>query len=86
METSYREIFEKKLKKCKSKKDYKRLCKQMIFQLGVIDKIDENEWKLLTPMIGEDTYAKVLALSLKMYLLECQGISCDILSVEDYMR
>ena len=86
MINSYREIFEKKFKKCKSKKDYKRLCKQMLFQFGAIDGVDENQWKILSQIMGEDACAKVLALAIKMYALEQQGISCDILSVEDYMR
>lgn len=77
---SYYDIFYRKLKKCKSKKDYKKLCKEMIFQLGAIDKIDENQWKILSSIIGEDAYAKALALSIKMYLLEQQGVSCDIIS------
>jgi hypothetical protein len=84
METSYRDIFVKKMKSCKSKKDYKKLCKEMIFQYGVIDKIDANQWKLLSEIMGEDTYAQVVALSIKMYLLEQQGVGCDILSITDY--
>lgn len=85
METSsYKEIFTKKYDKCKSKKDYKKLCKQMIYQMGAIDKIDENQWRLLSEILGEDTYAQILALSVKMYALEQQGISCNILSIEDY--
>lgn len=80
---SYYDIFYKKLKKCKSKKEYKKLCKEMIYQLGVIDKIDENQWKILSSVIGEDAYARALALSIKMYLLEQQGVSCDIISCKE---
>lgn len=84
MGTSYKEIFSKKLKKCKSKKDYKRLCREMITQLSVIDKVDENQFLILSHMIGEDNAAYVLSLAIKMYWLEQQGIPCDLLSIEDY--
>ena len=82
-EQSYKEIFTKKYKNCKSKKDYKKLCKDMIFQFDVIDKVDENQWKIFSTLFGEDNYSQGLALALKMYLLEQQGISCDILTIED---
>lgn len=84
MSNSYREIYEKKLKKCKSKKDYKRLCKQMLFQFDAIDGVDENQWRILSQIMGEDACAQVLALAIKMYTLEQQGISCDLLSIEDF--
>ena len=78
---SYQDIFSEKFKNCKSKKDYKKLCKSMIQQFEVIDRVDENQWKIFSSMIGSDTYAEGLALAIKMYILELQGISTDIISV-----
>ena len=81
---SYREIFSSKMKKCKSKKDYKRLCKEMIYQFDVIDKIDENQCRILSTMIGSDNYTKALAMAIKMYLLEQQGQEVDVVSFEQF--
>ena len=83
MGTSYKDIFTEKYKECDSKKDYKHLCKEMLYQFEVIDRIDENQWKLLSSIIGEEAYSRVLALAMKMYLLERQGISCDLLTIEE---
>lgn len=83
---SYHDTFSTKMKKCKSKKDYKKLCKEMIFQYGVIDKVDENQWKIFSSLIGSDNYLKGQALALKMYLLEQQGITFDIVSYEHYFE
>lgn len=80
---SYRDIFARKMKQCKSKKDYKKLCKEMIFQFGVIDKIDENQYKVFSSLIGSDNYLRGMASAIKMYLLEKQGVSFDIISQED---
>lgn len=73
MQESYNELFTRKLKKCTSKKDYKRLCKEMIRQLTLIDKIDENLWKIFASTVGEDVYPKALAMAIQMYVLEQQG-------------
>ena len=80
---TYYDMYNKKLKKCKSKKDYKRLCKLMLSQLSAIDRVDENMWKIFASSIGEDAYAEVVALAIKMSILEEQGIPCDILSIEN---
>ena len=80
---SYHDIFSNKLKKCKSKKDYKKLCKEMVFQFGVIDKIDANQGRILSSLVGTDKYLKVITLAIKMYLLEKQGLPCDIISFEE---
>ena len=80
---SYRDIFSKKLKKCKSKKDYKRLCKEMLTQLSVIDGVDKNQCQILSSMVGEDTYMQVISLAIKMYLLERQGVDFDIIPFEE---
>ena len=82
MESSYREIFIKQYKKCHSKKQYKRLCKQMIKQFDVIDAIDNNLWRIFSDTMGEDVYPKAVAMAIQMYILEKQGMSCDILSYE----
>lgn len=82
---SYKGIFDKKFKKCRSKKDYKRLCKEMIFQFDTIDKIDENQWKIFTTLLGTETYAEGIAMAIKMYLLEQQGLSVDVFSCEDIL-
>ena len=81
---TYHDIFAKKLKKCKSKKDYKRLCKEMIIQYDVIDKIDENQCRIFSTMIGSDNYLKGLAMAIKMYILQKQGQDFDIVSFEQY--
>lgn len=81
MEQSYHDIFAKKYKKCKSKKDYKKLCQEMIFQYDVIDKVDENQCKIFSSIIGQDAYLEGIALAIKMYILEQQGVSCDIISL-----
>ena len=78
MDDSYKEIFSKKFKRCHSKKDYKRLCREMMFQLEVIDGVDANLWKIFSNTIGEEAYSEALTLALKMYVLERQGIDCDI--------
>lgn len=77
---SYFETFSRKYKKCKSKKDYKKLCREMIYLFDAIDCIDNNQWKIFSSLIGEDEYVKGVALAIKMYILEKQGISCDIVS------
>lgn len=82
-DTSYYNTYSRKLKKCKSKKDYKRLCKLMLSQLAVIDSVDENMWKIFASTIGEDAYSEALALAIRMSMLERSGIPCDILSIEN---
>lgn len=77
---SYYETFSRKYRKCKSKKDYKKLCREMINLYGVIDQVDENQWKIFSSVMGEEKYIEGLALAIKMYILEQQGISCDIVS------
>ena len=76
---SYCEIFSAKLKKCKSKKDYKRLCKEMIIQFDAIDQVDENKWQVFSTMIGEDNYLKGQAIAIKMYIMEKQGIPYSLI-------
>ena len=80
---SYQDIFSEKIKKCKSKKDYKKLCKEMIRQFEVIDQVEENQYIVFSSMIGSDAYLEAMALAIKMYVLEQQGISCDVISVLD---
>ena len=70
---SYSDMFSKKLETCDKKKDYKKLCKEMIAQFEVIDKIDYNQFKIFSSIIGSDNYTKVLTLAVKLYLLEEQG-------------
>lgn len=74
--------FRRKYKSCKSKKDYKHLCKELLALCDAIDKIDENRWKIFAPMIGEEKYLQGLTLSVKMYLLEQNGVSCDVIHCE----
>lgn len=83
---SYYNIFAKKYMACKSKKDYRKLCKFMLKQFDVIDGVDEKQWQLFSSLIGTDTYIKILSLSLKMYMLEQQGIPYDIVSVEQELE
>ena len=80
--SSYHDTFSVKYKKCKNKKDYKRLCKEMIFQLGVIDALDDNQWKIMSATLGEDAYSQIQAAAIRMYLLDQQGIPYDILTIE----
>lgn len=80
---SYYSIFAKKYKRCKSKKDYRRLCKFMLKQFDVIDGVDAKQWELFSSLIGTDAYVRILTLSIKMYMLEQQGIPYDLISVED---
>ena len=80
---SYYDLFAKKLKKCKSKKDYKKLCKEMINQFYVIDKVDINQWKIFSTLIGPDLYMQCQALAIKMYILEQQGVDLNFLSIYD---
>ena len=82
---TYHDIFQAKLKKCKSKKDYKRLCKQMVFQLDVIDKIDENQRRIISSIVGSDNYTQIMAMAIKMFILEQQGMSVDILPCTENM-
>lgn len=82
---SYQDIFSAKLKKCKSKKDYKRLCKEMILQYKVIDEVDENQFRVFSSLIGADNYIKGQALAIKMYILDKEGIPYDVVSCTDYL-
>ena len=84
MQESYNEMFTQKYKKCQSKKDYKKLCKEMIRQLTLIDKIDANLLRIFAATMGEDVYPKALAMAIQMYLIEQQGISCDLLTYENH--
>ena len=76
---SYYETFSRKYKKCKSKKDYKKLCREMVHLFDAIDHIDANQWKIFSSVIGEEEYLEGLALSIKMYILEQQGLPCDVI-------
>ena len=80
---SYQELFSKKLKHCKSKKDYKILCKEMIYQYGVIDKVDANQAIILTSLLGEESYMQVITTSIKMYILDSKGIPYDLVSIQN---
>lgn len=79
---NFYEMFEHAYNKCKSKKDYKKLCKKMLKQFDVIDGVTNAQTKILTHMLGEDKYLSIVALSIKIYLLELQGIPYDIVSIE----
>lgn len=83
---SYQDLFSNKLKKCKSKKDYKKLCKEMIHQFEVIDQVEQNQSLIFSSLIGTENYTKGMAMAIKMYLLEQQGIPCEILSIEDILE
>ena len=80
---TYKGIFSKKFKKCRSRKDYKKLCKEMINQFDVIDHVDENQCRIFTSMVGEEAYLEAIALSIKMFILEEQGYSTNILTYEE---
>lgn len=80
---SYYSVFKAKSKKCQSKKDYKRLCKEMLLQFDAIDKVDEHQWQIFSSILGEEAYLQGKELAVKMYILDQYGISYDILSVED---
>lgn len=82
MAKSYQESFLCKYKKCKSKKDYKKLCKDMLFQYKVIDGVDANLYKILSEMIGEDSYYEVLAMAIKMYILDSRGIPYEMIPID----
>lgn len=69
-DNSYVEMFNKQLASCKKKKDYKKLCKRMINQFSVIEKIDNNQFEIFSSIIGSDNYLKLVALSVKLYLLQ----------------
>lgn len=83
MITSYYDIFQPKYDKCKSKKDYKKLCKEMMKQLEVIDKVDNNQWEIFSSLIGYDLYAQGVAPAIKMYVYELNGIPFDIITIHD---
>ena len=80
---TYQDIFTEKYKKCKSKKDYKKLCKAMIKQYEVIDQVDENQWQIFSNLIGPETYLKAVAMSIKMFVLQQHGIPCDVISLSE---
>jgi hypothetical protein len=83
---SYYSVFKAKAKKCNSKKDYKRLCKEMLLQFDAIDKVDEHQWQIFSSILGEDAYSQGKELAVKMYILDQYGIPYDILSVEDKVK
>lgn len=76
---SYTDMFTKKLENCEKKKDYKKLCKEMITQFEVIDKIDITQFKLFSSIMGAENYIKVVTLAAKIYLLQEQG--CDLVDI-----
>lgn len=80
-EQTYYEIFAEKFSKCESKKDYKKLCKMMLKQFDVIDRVDANQWRIFSSLIGSDMYSYGIAMAIKMYILEQQGIPVDIVSI-----
>lgn len=79
---SYYDTFSSKMKKCKSKKDYKKLCKSMLYQFDAIDHIDANLWKVFSSTVGEDIYVGALSAAVEMYILEKRGVRCEVLSIE----
>lgn len=81
-EQSYYEIFSDQFAQCKSKKDYKKLCKLMLKQFEVIDKVDANQWRVFSSLVGSDLYSYGIALAIKMYILEQRGVPVDILTIE----
>lgn len=80
---TYYDLYCKRYKKCKSKKDYKKLCKDMILHMDILDKLEVNHHRIFGSMLGEDTYMEGLALAIKMYMLEEQGINCDIIAYSE---
>lgn len=85
MDGSYFDVFNKQYKKCKTRKDYKKLCKLMLGQFSMIDVVDRNKWKVFSSIMGEDACAHSIALAIKLSILEQQGINCDILTIENNM-
>ena len=81
-EQSYYEIFSDQIAQCKSKKDYKKLCRLMLKKFEVIDKVDANQWRVFSSLVGSDLYSYGIALAIKMYILEQRGVPVDILTVE----
>lgn len=79
---SYYDMFNRKFNKCHSKKDYRKLCKAMLKQLEVIDGVDIKQQELFSQLLGTDVYLKILALSIKMYILDQQGIPYDTIMLE----
>lgn len=79
---SYYDIFVEKFAKCKSKKDYKKLCKMMLKQLDVIDKVDANQWKIFSSLVGSDLYSYGIAMAIKMFIMEQQGVPVDVVTIE----
>lgn len=76
------ELYDLKLSRCKSKKDYKRLCKKMIKHMEVTDGISEYTWGIMAKLIGEDNYAKVQALAISAYIAKARGYDVDIDSLD----
>lgn len=54
----------------------------MLKQFDVVDGVTNTQTKILTHMLGEDKYLSIIALSIKLYLLELQGIPYDIVTIE----
>ena len=79
---SYYDIFAEKFAKCESKKDYKKLCKMMLKQLDVIDKVDANQWKIFSSLVGSDLYSYGIAMAIRMYIMEQQGVPVDVVTIE----
>jgi hypothetical protein len=52
----------------------------MINLYDAIDHIDANQWKIFTSVMSEEEYLEGIALAIKMYILEQQGMSCDVIS------
>ena len=54
----------------------------MLKQFEVIDKVDANQWRVFSSLVGSDLYSYGIALAIKMYILEQRGVPIDILTVE----
>ena len=55
----------------------------MLTQLSVIDKVDNNMWRIFSTIDGgEEIYSRALATAIKMCILDQQGIPYDILTIE----
>lgn len=80
--------FKKSMGNCKSKKDYKKLCKKMLNQIEAMDCTSDYMRTILSEIIGEDNYYNLLSVALQAYVAKSKGydIHLETIHLDDYIE
>lgn len=74
--------FEKYLKACRTKKDYKRVAKKMLKQIDAMECINFYVKEILFDIIGEDNYVELMSVAMQAYIAHNKGLEVHIAKVE----